>query len=247
MVNLISTLQLLQQTTQVLQWLEQLQQQRPGVPPLIARTVSSRTLSSTKPSTGTSAALKPVTAAPIEPFGPRTSPAHVSLPAWQQRLSQRRQSAPAGRLFLDDLVDQLLKLSAGQRAVDYPYSDVLSCVEALFMTGSSSSGAWTAKLALLLYYLLDGGWITSAATFAQVIFFLFFPMFMWFVTPVRGIQVSDIFAILVCCGSKVCASNLSCKPELQVKVCEFLCCIFLYIYCVRRVSLLLLDASQQTQ
>lgn len=163
--DLISTLQLLQQTTQVLQWLEQLQQQRPGMPPLIARTVSSRTLSSGL--TGIPA-LNSLTAGPVEPFGPRTAPAYVSVPAWQQMLTQRRQGTPAGRLFLDDLADQLMKVSAGQRLVSYPYADVLSCVEGLFMSGSSSCEAWRAKLALLLYYLLDGGWLTSAAPFAQV-------------------------------------------------------------------------------
>lgn len=111
----------------------------------------------------------------IEPFGPRTAPAYVSLPAWQEMLTQLRKDTPPhrssnrqGKLFLDDLIDQLLKASEGQRAVDYPYSDVLSSVEGLFLSGSSSSEAWRAKLAVLLYYLLDGGWMATAASFAQV-------------------------------------------------------------------------------
>jgi hypothetical protein len=72
------------------------------------------------------------------------------------------------RLFLDDLADRLLVTSEGQRQLAYPYPDVLSCVEGLFMSGGSSAAATRAKLALLLYYLLDGGWLASAVPFAHV-------------------------------------------------------------------------------
>lgn len=59
-------------------------------------------------------------------------------------------------------------MSEGQRAVEYPYKDVLGCVEGLFLNGSSSREAWRAKLSVLLYYLLDGGWLTAAAPLSQV-------------------------------------------------------------------------------
>lgn len=83
-------------------------------------------------------------------------------------LAGERQAAAGGRLFLDDLIDKLLLVSGGQRPVAYPFSDVLGAVEALFMSGSSSKAAWRCKLALLLYYLLDGGWLNSSVPFAQV-------------------------------------------------------------------------------
>jgi hypothetical protein len=133
----------------VLGWLEQQQQQRPGQPPLINRSASTSRLLQAGLS------CKP-------------SLAYDSLPAWQAALAGKRAAAPGQRLFLDDLADQLLVTSDGQRQLAYPYADVLGCVEGLFMSGSSSAAAWRAKLALLLYFLLDGGWLASAAPFARV-------------------------------------------------------------------------------
>jgi hypothetical protein len=83
-------------------------------------------------------------------------------------------------LFLDDLLQQLqrqARLQDSSPALSYPYQDVLACVDVLFVSGSGgrssssssgSKGAWHAKLAVLLYYLLDGGWLGSAEPFAQV-------------------------------------------------------------------------------
>jgi hypothetical protein len=133
----------------VLGWLEQQQQQRPGQPPLINRSASTRRLLQAGLS------CKP-------------SPGYESLQAWQSALAGKRAAAPDQRLFLDDLADQLLVASDGQRQLAYPYADVLGCVEGLFMSGSSSAAAWRAKLALLLYFLLDGGWLAGAAPFAHV-------------------------------------------------------------------------------
>ncbi|WIA22287.1 hypothetical protein OEZ85_004606 [Tetradesmus obliquus] len=152
--ELLSTLQLLQQTTQVLGWLEQQQQQRPGQPSLISRSASSSGFLQAGGSQLAGLSCKPC-------------PAHDSLPAWQASLAGKRSAAPRQRLFLDDLADQLLVTSEGQRQLAYPYPDVVGCVEGLFMSGGCGAAAWRAKLALLLYYLLDGGWLASAVAFAH--------------------------------------------------------------------------------
>jgi hypothetical protein len=152
----------------VLGWLEQQQQQRPGQPPLINRSAStSRLLQAGR-------SCKP-------------SPGYESLQAWQAVLAGKRAAAPDQRLFLDDLADQLLVTSDGQRQLAYPYADVLGCVQGLFMSGSSSAAAWRAKLALLLYFLLDGGWLASAAPFAYVS---------------SGFRVHDGCCLACCCCSQ---------------------------------------------
>jgi hypothetical protein len=104
---------------------------------------------------------------------PLFKPRNAACTDWQQQLEQRRRAAPGGRLFLDDLMSaaqHAARLPDSSPALAYPYPDVLTCINTLFVSAGSSSGseAWHAKLSLLLYYLLDGGWLGSAEPFAQV-------------------------------------------------------------------------------
>lgn len=170
--RLASTLTQLQQATRVLQVLEQLQQQQlssPGRPQPHADWTPSLP-------NGTPAASSSSTGALGQP--PLFRPRNAACAAWQQQLAQRKGASPGGRLFLDDLLQQLqrqARLPDSSPALGYPYQDVLTCVDVLFVSGGRSSGssgsskeAWQAKLAVLLYYLLDGGWLGSAEPFAQV-------------------------------------------------------------------------------
>jgi hypothetical protein len=138
--ELSARLALLLQTTRSLQFLEVMQQQRPGLAPPLAR------------SSGTAC-----------------SPAHANIDAWQDALQRRAAAAPGGRLFLHDLQAQLRCASPGQAdgAYDYPWRDPAAAVAALFMSGDGGDAAWRAKLSLLSYYLTDGGWLDDAAPFAQ--------------------------------------------------------------------------------
>lgn len=105
---------------------------------------------------------------------PLFRPRNAACAEWKQQIKQRRGATADGKLFLDDLLAQLhmqARLPGSSPALAYPYQDVLTCIDVLFVTGGSSSSgaqAWHAKLSLLLYYLLDGGWLSSAEPFAQV-------------------------------------------------------------------------------
>jgi len=163
--QLVDTLQQLQQATKVLQVLEQLQQQQLGSP---ARPQAGRLPNGT-PARGPSGASSSTSGFGRQPlFRPR----NAAREAWQQQLAQRRAVAQEGHLFLDDLLLQLKQeahLRENSPALAYPYQDVLTCIDTLFVSSNSSSkGAWHAKLSVLLYYLLDGGWLSSAEHFAQV-------------------------------------------------------------------------------
>jgi hypothetical protein len=166
-LHLTHTLQLLHQTTQVLQWLEQLQQQNPGstTVPLITRSSSSRTLM-----VAAAVGTAPAAAA-------AAAPNYKSSADWKQALDGRRMNLPGQRLFLQDLIDQLLlatgltsPAAAAAGGISYPFPDVLTAVQVLFSTSCSNSSApaYHTRLAVLLYYLLDGGWLSSATPFAQV-------------------------------------------------------------------------------
>lgn len=179
MRRLLSTLQQLQHATKILQVLEQLQQQQMGSP---GRPGAA---SATSAANGTPlGGLSFAAAAGVGGgFGqqPLLRANNASVAAWRQQIAARRSSSSSNsHLFLDDLLQQLQQaagLRDGSAALAYPYPDVLTAIDALFASsgsggGSSSSGGdssvWHAKLAVLLYYLLDGGWLLSAEPFAQV-------------------------------------------------------------------------------
>jgi hypothetical protein len=166
--QLINSLKQLQQGTKVLQVLEQLQQQQlpsPGRPTPAGSDW-------THLSNGTA------TTASSSGFGqqPLFRPHNAACSDWQRQLEQRRGASADGHLFLHELLQQLqqtARLPDSSSALAYPYQDVLTCIDVLFVSGSSGSSsssreAWHAKLSVLLYYLLDGGWLGSAEPFAQV-------------------------------------------------------------------------------
>jgi hypothetical protein len=175
--RLVHSLTQLQQATKVLQVLEQLQQQQvssPGRPQTQTAGWNPNSIPNGTPATASAGSSTGA-------FGqhPLFRPHNAACCAWQQQLEQRRAASPEGRLFLDNLLQQLqrqARLQDSSPALAYPYQDVLACVDVLFVGGigtsrsssSSSTGAWHAKLAVLLYYLLDGGWLGSAEPFAQV-------------------------------------------------------------------------------
>jgi hypothetical protein len=155
--QLINSLKQLQQGTKVLQVLEQLQQQQlpsPGRP-------NQAESNWTNISNGTPAGSFASGGA----FGqqPLFRPHNAACSDWQQQLEQRRDASADRCLFLDELLQQLqhtARLPDTSPALAYPYQDVLTCIDTLFVSGSSSSSqeAWHAKLSVLLYYMLDGGW-----------------------------------------------------------------------------------------
>lgn len=192
--RLAGQLQHLQQATTVLQVLEQLQQQRSGHDPLSTTAGAPYTFPTDRmaaAAAGAAGSATPVAGtAASNSLGQQSllAPNNADVPRWQLELQQRQQGSPQGRLFLDDL-QQLLRavhrhsmdadedLAAQQVAGNYPYASVLGCVQELFLgssgnsggSGSSGSdGGWHARLAVLLYYLLDGGWLSNVESFAQV-------------------------------------------------------------------------------
>jgi hypothetical protein len=194
--QLISSLTQLQQATKVLQVLELLQQQQLSSPTRLPHSSSipngtpagyGATASSSSSSTGGHFGQQPL-------FRPR----NTALAEWQQQLQQRRAASPGGHLFLDDILAQLqqqARLTGDSSTLTYPYQDVLTCISTLFVTSGSSSSskeAWHAKLAVLLFYLLDGGWLNTAETFAQVRCRL------------------ECCPVLVCCSMCRCAGVLVC-------------------------------------
>jgi hypothetical protein len=161
----LQQLQQLQQTATILQVLEQLQQQQLGSPGRPTQTALQT--SSTGGGSSSSGSITGFGQQPL--FRPR----NAAQDLWRQQLSQRRAGAVVGHLFLDDLLQQLqqqARLADDSPALQYPYPDVLTCVSTLFAgsSGGSGDGVWHARLAVLLYYLLDGGWLGSAEPFAHV-------------------------------------------------------------------------------
>lgn len=168
--QLINSLKQLQQGTKVLQVLEQLQQQQlpsPGRPTPPGSNWNN--LLNGTPAGNTSSSSG---------YGqqPLFRPHNAACTDWQRQLEQRRGASADGHLFLDELLQQLqqtARLPDSSPALAYPYQDVLTCIDLLFVSGSSGSSsssreAWHAKLSVLLYYLLDGGWLASAEPFSQV-------------------------------------------------------------------------------
>ncbi|KAF5833472.1 hypothetical protein DUNSADRAFT_10226 [Dunaliella salina] len=75
---------------------------------------------------------------------------HASMPEWLRRVQSRRERRPGHGLFLDDML-QALRVPGG-----YPFSSIAHAVYLLGCVVRDASGAaFTAKLGVLAYYLMD--------------------------------------------------------------------------------------------
>lgn len=96
--------------------------------------------------------------------GAGSSGRYPSRTAWQHHLQRHRQHMPGKRLFLDDLLDEVM-LQGGVKGAGYPFQHALDAVAVLFSQGAADQPAWHSKLGLLLYYLLDAGYMSSTESF----------------------------------------------------------------------------------
>jgi len=121
-------------------------------------------------------------------------PDYPSRAVWQRAVAGRRAAQAGGHMFLDDLLDALQRhepplrppspqkgaatrtsaAAAAAAGAGYPWASPAAAVEALFGgdgSGGDAAAARCARLALLFYFLKDGGWVGSSgiapASFAR--------------------------------------------------------------------------------
>jgi len=81
-------------------------------------------------------------------------------PSWPARISASRRRTPSHRLFLDDLLEGVS--TVGQvAAVVYPPRSLHEAARVLFLQGVPSDAAHRAKLGVMVYYLMDAGYLSA--------------------------------------------------------------------------------------
>mmetsp|Transcript_29148 Transcript_29148/g.82179 ORF Transcript_29148/g.82179 Transcript_29148/m.82179 type:complete len:721 (-) Transcript_29148:300-2462(-) len=95
---------------------------------------------------------------------------HSSRPAWARRCSERAAALEAASSGHSPFISDLCREAAGSTEAGrqlygkYPPPSLEHAVSGLFLQGGESDDAWRAKLAVLLYYLEDGGFMSGAAS-----------------------------------------------------------------------------------